>query len=119
MILIPEQWWPPVLLALVLLSDAAMSMRPPKFIRDCLDGVRFPREWWWTLIVIKTLATAGLIVGIWVPGIAFAANVGVIAYFTCAAASHIRARFFGPAFWLNCLGLLALSVTVLVLSLVL
>lgn len=78
MILMPGLWWPPAVLALVLLSDAAMSMRPPKFIRDCLDGVGFPRDWWWTLIVIKTLAVIGLIMGVWVPGVAFAANIGVI-----------------------------------------
>lgn len=119
MLLTPDQWWPPAVLALVLLSDAAISVRPPKFIRDCLDGVGFPREWWWTLIVIKTLAVIGLIMGIWVPGVAFAANIGVITYFACAAVAHIRARFIGSAFWLNCLGFLALSIAMLVFSLVL
>lgn len=114
--LTPDLWWPPAILALVLFGDAVMSLRPPGFIRDCLDGVRFPREWWWTLIVIKVLAALGLIAGIWLPGVAFAANVGVIVYFICAAAAHIRARFMGQAFWLNCLGMLALSVAVLLLS---
>ncbi len=118
MILIPAMWWPPTLLALAMLSDAALSVRPPKFIRDCLDGVHFPREWWWTLIVIKTLAGIGLLVGIRVPGVAFAANSGVIVYFSCAAAAHIRARNTGQAFWVNCLGMLALSLAVLVLSFV-
>jgi hypothetical protein len=116
MTLIPDPWWPVAVLALVVFSDAAMSIRPPKFIRDCLDGVRFPREWWWTLIVIKTLAVVGLVGGIWVPGVAFAANVGVIAYFCCAAAAHVRARFTGRAFWLNCLGMLLLSIVVFVVS---
>ena len=107
-------WWLPSLLALALLSDALLSMRPPKFIRDCLNGVKFPREWWWTLIVIKLLAVGGLVVGIWVPGVAFSANVGVVAYFLVAATAHIRARFFTSAFWLNCLGYLTLSVAVLI-----
>ncbi|MFE3456610.1 DoxX family protein [Nocardiopsis aegyptia] len=119
MSLLPDTWWPPALLALVLLGDAAMSVRPPRFIRDCLDGVRFPRDWWWTLVVVKVLAASGLVVGIWAPGVALAANVGVIAYFLCAAVAHIRARFTGQAFWLNCLGMLALAVGVLVLSFVL
>ncbi|MGO1508440.1 MAG: DoxX family protein [Microbacterium sp.] len=114
--LIPDLWWPPAVLALVLFIDAALSLRPPKFIRDCLNGVGFPREWWWTLIVIKTLAVIGLIAGIWIPGIALAANTGVILYFMSAAVSHIRARFLGQAFWLNCLGMLALSIAVFVLS---
>ncbi|HEY8300706.1 MAG TPA: DoxX family protein [Jatrophihabitans sp.] len=112
----PDLWWPPVLLAAALFSDAAMSVRPPKFIRDCLDGVHFPREWWWALIVIKTLAVTGLVAGIWMPGVAFAANVGVIVYFLSAAAAHIRARFTGQAFWVNCLGMLTLSVAALGLS---
>jgi hypothetical protein len=114
--LTPDLWWPPALLALALFSDVAMSLRPPKFIRDCLNGVGFPREWWWTLIVIKTLAVVGLIAGIWIPGVALAANTGVIVYFLSAAAAHIRARFTGQSFWLNCLGMLALSIAVLVLS---
>ncbi|MDA2811582.1 DoxX family protein [Nocardiopsis sp. RSe5-2] len=119
MTLLPDPWWPTALLAAALLADALMSLRPPAFIRDCLDGVGFPREWWWTLIVIKALAAGGLVVGIWVPGIAIAANGGVIAYFLCAAAAHIRARFLGQAFWMNCLGMLALSAAVPALSLTL
>lgn len=116
MILLPSFWWIPALLAAVLLADAALSLRPPAFIRDCLNGVKFPREWWWTLIVIKIVAATGLIVGVWVPGIGVAANVGVLAYFFCAAAAHIKARFFGQSFWVNCLGMLALSVLALVAS---
>ena len=114
--LTPDLWWPPVVLALALFGDAAMSLRPRTLISGCVTGVGFPREWWWTLIVIKTLAVVGLIAGIWIPGIALAANIGVIVYFVSAAAAHIRARFTGQAFWLNCLGMLALSVAVLVLS---
>lgn len=119
MILIPDVWWPTALLAFALLVDAAMSVRPPAFIRDCLDGVGFPREWWWTLIVIKLLAVAGLVAGIWIPGVAFSATVAIIVYFCSAAAAHLRARNTGQAFWLNCLGMLLLSVAVLVLSLAL
>ncbi|GAB3633492.1 hypothetical protein GCM10027421_28450 [Microbacterium shaanxiense] len=66
--------------------------------------------------MIKNLATVGLIVGIWVPGIAFAANVGVVVYFIAAAAAHIRARFTGQSFWVNCLGMLTLSFAVLIFT---
>ncbi len=118
MILLPTSWVPPVVLAVVLLGDVALSIRPVKFIRECLHGVGFPEDWWWVLIVVKLLAASGLIVGIWVPGVAFSANVGVIVYFLCAAASHIRAKATGSAFWINCLGMLALSGLTLVLSFV-
>lgn len=118
MTLTPDPWWPSVVLALVLFGDVAMSLRPLKFIRDCLNGVGFPREWWWTLIVVKILAVIGLIAGIWIPGVALSANTGVIVYFFCAAVAHVRARFMGQAFWLNCLGMLSLSIAVFVLSFV-
>lgn len=110
MIHAPEPWWLPVLLALSLFADALMSVRPPMFIQRCLDGVRFPREWWWTLITIKLAATAGLLAGLKYPGIGFATAVGVIAYFLCAAYAHYRARFLGYEFWINCLGMLTLSI---------
>ncbi|MGA4506469.1 DoxX family protein [Propionibacteriaceae bacterium G1746] len=116
MSLIPDPWWPSAALALVVLVDALLTAYPPKFVRDCLDGVHFPREWWWVLVVVKPLAVAGLVVGLWWPGVALAANVGVIAYFVCAAVAHVRARFTGQTFWGNCVGMLVLSVAALVLA---
>lgn len=113
MILLPVLWWPGAILAAALFADAALSIRPPKFIRDCLDGVRFPREWWWVLVAIKLLAVAGLVAGMAVPGIGLAANIGVVAYFVAAACAHIRSRFLRQEFWLNSLGMLALSVAAL------
>lgn len=116
MILTPATWWLPTILATALFIDAAMSLHPPKFISDCLNGVNFPREWWWTLIVIKMLAVIGLIAGIWMPGVAFSANVGVIVYFCSAVVAHIRAHNTGQAFWLNCLGMLGLSIAIFAFS---
>lgn len=116
MSMLPDPWWVPVILAAVLLADAVVSLHPPGFIRDCLDGVRFPPEWWWALIVIKILAASGLVAGIWLPGVALAANAGVIAYFVCAASAHLRARFTGPSFWINCLGMLAFAVGTFVIA---
>ncbi|MFF0791667.1 DoxX family protein [Streptomyces spiralis] len=60
--------------------------------------------------MIKFLAAAGLVTGIYVAGIGVAANAGVVCYFRAAAYAHVRARFPKPESWLNCLGLLALSV---------
>lgn len=116
MITTPIPWWPTALLALALFSDALMSLRPPGFIQKCLDGVGFPRDWWWTLVVIKLLATTGLVVGLKYAEVGFATNVAVIAYFLCAAYAHYRARFLKQEFWLNCLGMLGLSVAALLFS---
>ncbi|MEV0321158.1 DoxX family protein [Streptomyces sp. NPDC050658] len=110
----PHHWWLTALLALVLFGDAVLSVRPPVFIQRCLDGVRLPRDWWWALIVTKLMAAAGLIAGLKYPGVAFAANAGVIGYFLCASYAHYRARFLKQEFWVNCLGMLGLSVGVLV-----
>lgn len=115
---LPQPWWPAALLALSLLGDALMSIRPPKFIRDCLDGVNFPREWWWVLIYVKLLAVAGLLIGIKAEGIGLAANLGVIAYFLAAAYAHFKAHFLKQEFWLNCLGMLGFAVAVLLYSFV-
>lgn len=111
--------WPSIVLAVVIFGDAVMSIKPPKFIQRCLDGVNFPREWWWALVYIKLLATAGLIVGLYVPGIGIAANVGVIAYFLAASYAHFKAKFLKSEFWINCLGILALSIATLLLTLLL
>lgn len=105
-----------IALAVVLLSDALMSIRPPQFIRDCLGGVHFPSDWWWILIVIKLFAAAGLFAGLHYPGVGIAANVGVVAYFVCAAVAHLRARFLGSTFYVNCLGMLGFSAGVAVVS---
>lgn len=90
-----------------------MSIRPPRFIRQCLDGVEFPRDWWWALIAIKFLASAGLLVGLKVQGVGLATTAGVVAYFLAAGYAHIRAGFVGQEFWLNCLGMLGLSIATL------
>jgi len=116
MVLTPVLWWPTVLLALALFVDALMSLRPPVFIQKCLDGVGFPRDWWWTLVVIKLMATVGLVAGLKYAGVGLTTNIAVIAYFLCAAYSHYRARFLKQEFWLNCLGMLELSVVVLLFS---
>lgn len=103
-------------LAAVLAGDAAMSIKPPKFIRDCLNGVNFPKDWWWSLIVIKSLAALGLVRGTAKnsPQMTTATSTGVVAYFACAIFAHVKAKFLGKEFWLNCLGMTALSTTVLV-----
>ena len=116
MTLTPDPTWPQLGLAGLLALDVAMSLRPPAFIQGCLRGVRFPEEWWWTLLVIKSLAVVGLLVGLDQHGLGLAANVGVIAYFSTAVVAHIRARFLGFEFWLNCLGFLGTAIGALVLS---
>ena len=57
-------------------------------------------------------------VGAWVLAVLLAASAGVVAYFVCAATAHVRARFVGQSFWVNCLGMLGLALATLVFSFV-
>lgn len=114
MTLLPDPWWLSAGLAAVLFLDAIASIRPPTFIQQCLDGVQFPRDWWWSLVVIKLAATGGLLAGMWIPGVGLATNAAVILYFLAASFAHIRARFLRHEFWVNCLGMLVLAVLALV-----
>ena len=101
-------------MALIVSVDGLLTFSPPKVIADCLDGVGLPRDWWWVLAVVKFLAAGGLLAGFWVPGIGLAAIVGLIAYFLTAAGAHMRARYTGRDFWLNCLGMLVLNIVILI-----
>lgn len=42
MILLPSWWVPPAQFAAVFIVDVTLSIKPVRFIRDCLHGVRFP-----------------------------------------------------------------------------
>lgn len=114
----PDPAWPVIVLAVILFGDALASIRPPAVIRDCMIGVGFPLDWVWALVWIKLVACAGLLVGLAEPGVGVAATAGVIAYFLAASVAHVRARFLGSTFWVNCLGMLAVSVGVLLVSFV-
>ena len=59
-------------------------------------------------------SVAGLIAGFWIPGVGLAAMAGLVVYFLTAAGAHLRAGYTGRDFWLNCLGMLALTVLVLI-----
>lgn len=113
-ILLPDPVWPIIVMAVIVFADGLLTFRPPTAIAACLDGVGLPRDWWWVLAVVKFLATAGLIIGIWVPGVGLAAVVGLIVYFLTAAAAHVRAGYVGRDLWLNCLGMLTLNVLILI-----
>lgn len=115
---LPSPVWPVLVLLAIQAGDAAMMLRPPKFIADCLDSVRFPRDWWWVLTTVKTASVVGLVVGLWVPGVAMTTTAAIAVYFVAAAASHLRARALGSTFRVNCLGMLLLSLAVLLVSFV-
>ncbi|MCX4445163.1 DoxX family protein [Streptomyces sp. NPDC087866] len=115
---LPSPVWPVVVLLVIQAGDAAMMLRPPRFIVDCLEGVRLPRDWWWVLTTAKTASVVGLVVGFWVSGVAMTTTAAIVVYFIAAAVAHIRARALNTTFWVNCLGMLVVSLAVLVGSFV-
>ncbi|MEU6961298.1 DoxX family protein [Streptomyces chrestomyceticus] len=115
---LPSPVWPVLILLVIQAGDAVMMVRPPKFIVGCLEGVRFPRDWWWVLTTAKAASVVGLAVGLRVPGVAMTTTAAIVVYFLAAGAAHIRARALNSAFWVNCLGMLLLSLAVLVVSFV-
>lgn len=108
--------WPLFVLAAIQLADAAACVKPMAFVAACFDDVNFPRRFWWVFTPIKVIAAVGLLVGVWVPEIGFAACLGLILYFVLAIGAHVRARDFGRNFFVNALGMLVLSVGTTYLS---
>lgn len=114
--MLPDPRWPTVALAIIQAADAVLVAGRPAFIAACLEGVRLPRRWWPLLVWLKAAAAAGLIVGLWLPWLGLVTSLAVVAYFVVAASMHLRARYLGRDFWLNCLGMLTISVAVLLTS---
>lgn len=112
MTLVPNPVWPVVLLAAISLGDAILCLRPATFIRDCLNDVRFPRRYWRLLPILKFAAAAGLIAGIWTPGLGLLTSCCLVAYFIVAICMHIRARDFGRNLFVNATGMLLICVAV-------
>lgn len=114
MVALPDPVWPVVVLALVCAVDAAISVKPVRFVADCWRAVRFPRRWWSILAPIKVAAAAGLIAGIWIPWLGLVTTACLVAYFVVAITMHVRARDLGRNLFLNATGMLVLCLAVLV-----
>lgn len=92
---VPDPAWPVVALAAIQLLDAAAGLRPLPFVARCFDDVGWPRELWWTVPTTKIVAGVALLLGMWVPYLATAASLGVVAYFAVAIGLHLRALDIG------------------------
>ncbi|MFC7406822.1 DoxX family protein [Georgenia alba] len=106
----PDPVWPVVVLALISLVDGLMCLKPVEFIRKCFEDVHFPRRYWRLAAWLKFAAAAGLLLGIWVPYLAFVTSAALVAYFLVAMTFHVRARDFGRNFFVNATGMLLICV---------
>lgn len=114
MTLLPNPVWPVILLAAISLVDGILCVKPVEFIAQCFTDVRWPRRYWWLIPPIKFAAVAGLIAGIWIPGLGMLTTVCLIIYFVVAICMHIRARDFGRNLFVNAIGMLLICVATLV-----
>ncbi|MBO0678339.1 DoxX family protein [Mycolicibacterium sp. S2-37] len=106
----PDPQWPIVVLAVVQFVDALLCIKPAAFIADCFAAVHWPRRLWWLMPPIKFAASAGLVLGLWIPYLAALTCAALVVYFLCAIAAHVRARDLGRNLFLNATGMLALCV---------
>jgi hypothetical protein len=113
---LPDPTWPVVVLAGIQLVDGMLCIGPVDFIRRCFQDVNFPQRWWWLAPIVKFAATAGLVTGLVVPGLAAATTLALVAYFVVAIAMHIRARDFGRNLFINATGMLLICITVFYVS---
>ncbi|MDP2711140.1 MAG: DoxX family protein [Solirubrobacteraceae bacterium] len=117
--LTPDPAWPVVVLAVIQLGDALLCIKPVAFVAQCFEDVRLPRRLWKLMAPIKLAAAAGLIAGIWVPGLGLVTCLALIAYFVAAIAMHVAARDLGRNLFVNATGMLVVCVAVTLLSFVL
>ncbi|MDQ2708416.1 MAG: DoxX family protein [Actinomycetota bacterium] len=106
-------WWPMAALAAGQAVDAALCVKPPSVIQDCLNAVRFPRRLWPVIAPTKAVSAVGLIIGIWWLPLAIVTCVALVVYFVLAVGAHLRARDIGRNL-LSAIGLLAAYVAALV-----
>ena len=87
-------------------GDGLLCLKPAAFVAECYRGVNWPRRLWWLMSPIKFAAAAGLVAGIFVPGLGAITNACLILYFLIAVTMHVRARDFGRNLFLNAAGML-------------
>lgn len=106
--------WPLLVMAVLLIGDVILSIKPADFIDECLTGVRFPEEYRWTLLVVKSLAGLGFLVGVWVPLIGIVTAVCTVMYFLCGIIAHVRSGYLPNMAWYSCLTMFACAAFTLV-----
>jgi hypothetical protein len=77
-------------LALVI-SGAAKLAKQPRLVDGLVGQLGVPLPWFPALASAELAGAAGLIIGLWVPGLGIAAAIGVVLYFIGAITAHLRA----------------------------
>lgn len=73
----------------------AADLTHARFVMATMTEVRVPRSWLPPLAFVKAAGAAGLLTGLLgVRPLGVAAAIGLVLFFTCALATHIRHRVF-------------------------
>jgi uncharacterized membrane protein YphA (DoxX/SURF4 family) len=81
-----------LLLAVAMLGSGVMKLLGTEQMIENMRVVNVSVPQMRVLGVLEVLATIGLVVGLWVPGLGIAAAIGAVVYFADAVVAHIRAH---------------------------
>lgn len=81
-----------LLLAIAMLGSGVMKLMGTAQMTENMRVVNVSVPQMRVLGVLEVLATIGLVVGLWVPGIGIAAAIGAAVYFAGAVVAHVRAH---------------------------
>jgi uncharacterized membrane protein YphA (DoxX/SURF4 family) len=81
-----------LLLAVAMLGSGVMKLLGTEQMIENMRVVNVSVPQMRVLGVLEVLATIGLVVGLWVPGLGIAAAIGAVVYFAGAVVAHIRAH---------------------------
>ncbi len=104
--------WPVITLAVVTALDGIACIGPIPFIRRALDRIDCPERIRRLLPVVKLAAAAGLVSGLWIPGLGLATCAALVVYFGIATRMHLRAHDAA----LNTSGAIAMILAVLIVA---
>jgi uncharacterized membrane protein YphA (DoxX/SURF4 family) len=81
-----------LLLAVAMLGSGVMKLMGTAQMTESMRVVNVSVLQMRVLGVLEVLATTGLVVGLWVPGVGIAAAIGAVVYFLGAVVAHVRAH---------------------------
>ena len=106
-----------VVAAIAYTRAAVLNLTRSKSVATTAETLRVPVSWQVPLGLLLAVGALGLVAGFAIPVLGTAAPCGLVLYFLCASAAHIRARDTRVPAWLNWAAFFLLAVAALVVSL--
>jgi hypothetical protein len=105
-----------LLTAIAAAAAAVMNFTHNKLIVKTAERLGVPVSWQVPLGLILAAGSLGLVAGFAVPALGTVAACGLVLYFLCAAAVHVRARDTLLSSWINWSAFFSLAVAALVVG---